>query len=194
MAKKGLILDSNKQSFMPITRGELVLDASGNPAFHSTQFVATESQPGLMSEEDKKLLNTINTETETVKVLTNTSNGIKWEEIPNEINYNPTEINLSTDWTPSGLILSGDKFQTGLYLIKIMSGNLLFSGITSVYVGETVEDEIVLHMGGIADESQGRIYAKIALNETADFGEIYLSTNKPQSAITNLSITMKKMI
>jgi hypothetical protein len=48
-----------------------------------------------------------------------------------------------------------------------MVGNLIFSGMASVFVGDiTVEDEIVLHMSGIpqvyADGSQGRIYAKIA--------------------------------
>ena len=45
-----------------------------------------------------------------------------------------------------------------------------------------------------ADGTQGRIYAKIAPSTTADYGEIYLATNVPQSAITNLSITMKKII
>ena len=62
----------------------------------------------------------------------------------------------------------------------------------------TTEDEIMLHMSGIpqvyADGTQGRIYAKIAPSTTADYGEIYLATNVPQSAITNLSITMKKII
>ena len=80
-----------------------------------------------------------------------------------------------------------------------MSGNLMFSGTASVVVGKiTTEDEIMLHMSGIpqvyADGTQGRIYAKIAPSTTADYGEIYLATNVPQSAITNLSITMKKII
>ena len=78
-------------------------------------------------------------------------------------------------------------------------GNLMFSGIASVVVGKiTTEDEIMLHMSGIpqvyADGTQGRIYAKIAPSATADYGELYLATNVPQSAITNLSITMKKII
>jgi hypothetical protein len=75
----------------------------------------------------------------------------------------------------------------------------MFSGMVSVVVGKiTVEDEIMLHMSGIsqhyADGTQGRIYAKIAPSETADYGEVFLATNVPQSAITNLSITMKKII
>jgi hypothetical protein len=44
------------------------------------------------------------------------------------------------------------------------------------------------------DGTQGRIYAKIAPSQNADYGEIYLATSVPQSAITNLSITMKKLL
>lgn len=52
MAKKVILKDDNIE-IMPITRGELVLDSSGQQAFHSSQFLATDSQPGLMSKEDK---------------------------------------------------------------------------------------------------------------------------------------------
>lgn len=116
------------------------------------------------------------------------------------LTFNPTSISLTNGWKASGFILNeSNGFATGLYVIKIMSGNLMFSGTASVVVGKiTVEDEIVLHMSGIpqvyADGTQGRIYAKIAPSETADYGEIFLATNVPQSAITNLSITMKKII
>lgn len=51
MAKTVILksLDENKREvrILPITRGELVLDSSGNPAFHSNEFLATESRPGL---------------------------------------------------------------------------------------------------------------------------------------------------
>ena len=123
-------------------------------------------------------------------------------EVPDEkvLTFNPTSISLTTGWKASGFILrESNGFQTGVYIIKIMSGNLMFSGTASVFVGKiTTEDEIMLHMSGIpqvyADGTQGRIYAKIAPSTTADYGEIYLATNVPQSAITNLSITMKKII
>lgn len=116
-----------------------------------------------------------------------------------EITFSPTEISLTTEWSRHGFILSSDKFSNGLYAIKITKDSLIFSGIVSVYVGKiTVEDEIILHMSGIPKiydgESQGRIYAKIAPSQTADYGEIYLATDVPESAITNLSITMKKII
>lgn len=166
MAKKVLLKDKNEE-LLPITRGELVLDSSGQQAFHSYQFLATDSQPGLMAASQT---------------------------------FSPTSISLTKEWTASGLILNEDKgFTSGLYAIKIMSGNLMFSGTVSVYVGKiTIEDEVVLHMSGIpqvyTDGTQGRIYAKIAPSETSDYGELYLATSIPQSEITNLSITMKKLL
>lgn len=59
MAKKVLLQDWNKNEILPITRGELILDSSGKEAFHSNEFLATTSQPGLMSEEDKIKLNSL---------------------------------------------------------------------------------------------------------------------------------------
>ena len=46
MAKKILLKDQN-DILIPVTRGELVLDSSGNQALHSSEFLATDSQPGL---------------------------------------------------------------------------------------------------------------------------------------------------
>lgn len=167
MANKVILKDSKDNEILPITRGELVLDSSGNPAFRSSQFLATDLQPGLIGASQV---------------------------------YNPTSISLTKDWKASGFILNTiNGFTSGLYLIKIQVGNLMFSGIASVVVGKiTTDDEIVLHMCGnpqvYTDGTQGRIFAKIAPNETGDWGEIYLATNVPQSSITNLSITMKKLL
>ena len=178
MAKKIILKDQNNIELMPITRGELILDSSGKQALRSTEFLATYSQPGLISKEDK----------------------IKIDNIGNIISWNPTNIDLNKDWKDSGFILNfNNGFQTGVYIIKITVGNLIFSGITSVFVGKiTTDDEIVLHMSGIpqvyTDGVQGRIYAKIAPSNSTDYGEIFLATNIPQSAITNLSITMKKIL
>ena len=102
-------------------------------------------------------------------------------------------------WAPTGFYLNDEKFSTGVYAIKITCGSLLFSGIASVYVGEiTTDDEIMLHMCGIPhqyeDGVQGRIYAKIAPSKAQNCGELYLATNVPQSNVTNLSITMRKII
>ena len=53
MAKKVILKDQDNVEILPITRGELVIDSSGKEAFHSNEFLATDSQPGLMSSEDK---------------------------------------------------------------------------------------------------------------------------------------------
>lgn len=130
--------------------------------------------------------------------------GNKFQTIIPESNpsNSPTNIELSDEkWTATGFILNEKNgFSNGLYAIKIMSGNLIFSGVASVYVGKiTVSDEIVLHMSGISqvfrDGTQGRIYAKIAPGKSDEnYGELFLSSNVSQSSITNLSITMKKII
>ena len=165
-----------------------------------------------MSKNDKACVDRItnNTITGTIEdyntgILTKTPNGIEWQQLPQSvfdsvIQYNPTSISLDTNWKATGFILSDTNgFQSGSYVIKIISGNLIFSGTASVYVGKiTTDDEILLHISGIpqkySDGTQGRIYAKIAPSQIADYGELYLATNVPQSAITNLSITMKKLI
>lgn len=59
MAKKVILKDLQNESIMPITRGELILDSSGNPAFNSNEFIATENHPGLLSKEDKLKLDNI---------------------------------------------------------------------------------------------------------------------------------------
>lgn len=58
MAKKVILKDHDNNEIMPITRGELILDSSGNEALHSNEFLATDTKPGLMSKEDKlRLIN-----------------------------------------------------------------------------------------------------------------------------------------
>lgn len=49
MAKKVFLKDQNNIEILPVTRGELVLDSSGQPALRSAEFLATDSQPGLTS-------------------------------------------------------------------------------------------------------------------------------------------------
>lgn len=75
MAKTVILksLDENKREvhILPITRGELVLDSSGNQAFHSNEFLATESQPGLtkINYVEVSTSNISNTPNESVKVI-----------------------------------------------------------------------------------------------------------------------------
>ena len=79
MAKKALLKDHNNVEILPITRGELILDSSGKKAFHSNEFLATDSQPGLMSKEDKiKIDNMVATKVAnkfTLKINSGTTEG-----------------------------------------------------------------------------------------------------------------------
>ena len=56
MAKIVLLQSQNKDNepinILPITRGELVLDSSGNQAFRSEEFLANDEQPGLFKYEN----------------------------------------------------------------------------------------------------------------------------------------------
>lgn len=75
MAKTVILksLDENQREvhILPITRGELVLDSSGNQAFHSDEFLATESQPGLtkINYVEVSTSNISDTPNESVKVI-----------------------------------------------------------------------------------------------------------------------------
>lgn len=78
MAKKAFLKDHDDIEILPITRGELVLDSSGNPAFSSNEFLATTSQPGLMSKEDKSKIDNLSSigelTDEKVKQIATTTN------------------------------------------------------------------------------------------------------------------------
>lgn len=59
MAKKVILQDSNNVHILPITRGELIVDSSGNQALRSKDFLVTTSQHGLMSASDKAALDRV---------------------------------------------------------------------------------------------------------------------------------------
>ena len=74
MAKKIILKDQTNTELMPITRGELIIDSSGNNAFHSNQFTATPDKAGLMSSGDKSKLDAFENSSEyiTQEVLSST--------------------------------------------------------------------------------------------------------------------------
>lgn len=53
---KGFIKDWSGNYILPITRGELVLDANGNAAFQSEQFLAKDGHPGLITAAERAML------------------------------------------------------------------------------------------------------------------------------------------
>lgn len=74
MAKKVLLKDSDNIELLPITRAELILDSEGKQAFRSAQLLATTDLPGLMSVNDKRIVQAaaiIKETTDEVSSLTN---------------------------------------------------------------------------------------------------------------------------
>lgn len=59
---KGFIKDWQDNIILPITRGELVLDANGNVAFSSEQFLAKDGHPGLVTAAERAMLHGVNSE------------------------------------------------------------------------------------------------------------------------------------
>lgn len=53
---KGFIKDWLGNTLLPITRGELILDKDGNAAFESTQFLAADGHPGLVTAAERAML------------------------------------------------------------------------------------------------------------------------------------------
>ncbi len=54
MGVRKAIIKKGGDTLIPVTRGEVVLDSKGNQALHSTEFVATTAEPGLITPEEKE--------------------------------------------------------------------------------------------------------------------------------------------
>lgn len=96
MAKKIILKDQTDTELMPITRGELIIDSSGNNAFHSDQFTATTDKAGLMSSGDKSKLDAFANSSEyiTQQTLDTTVSGLNTtlSNINNTLNDIDTRI------------------------------------------------------------------------------------------------------
>lgn len=79
MAKKAILKNQEGIEILPITRAELILDSQGNQAFRSESLLATDTDHGLMSSNDKKLLKQtviIQNKENEISVLIDTENSI----------------------------------------------------------------------------------------------------------------------
>lgn len=79
MAKKAILKNQEGIEILPITRAELILDSQGNQAFRSESLLATDTDHGLMSLNDKKLLKQtviIQNKENEISILTDTENSI----------------------------------------------------------------------------------------------------------------------
>lgn len=69
MARKAILKDQDGIEILPITRAELILDSEGKPAFRSASLLVTDTEPGLMSPDDKQILRN-------AVIIQNTTNNI----------------------------------------------------------------------------------------------------------------------
>ena len=166
MAQKVLLRDVNKNEILPITRGELVLDSSGKQALHSDEFLATTSQPGLMSKEDKYKIDNISIST--LEITDLLPNGKKIATVSvgstsynilapasydwNEVNNKPTNLSQFTDDVVAGkyLPLSGGTLTNSGGFLKInrTDGNPIiwyqYNGSNLGYIGFNTDAEAVV--------------------------------------------------
>ena len=151
MAKKVILKDHDNNEIMPITRGELVLDSSGNEALHSNEFLATDTKPGLMSAEDKN-----NFDKSSVAATTSTTYwgdsltvNIKGVEKTLTIPNKPTLADLTNNLTNLGNVNAGNVnqpvyFKNGVPIIT----NKLQADVTFYYSGNGAVDTTWELFGG----------------------------------------------
>ena len=56
MATRKAFIKKDQDIVLPYTRGELVLDSNGQEAFHSYDFVASRTKPGLITPDEKDVV------------------------------------------------------------------------------------------------------------------------------------------
>ena len=180
MAQKVLLRDVNKNEILPITRGELVLDSSGKQALHSDEFLATTSQPGLMSKEDKYKIDNISIST--LEITDLLPNGKKIATV----SVGSTSYNIlapaSYDWSevnnkPTHLSQFTDDILAGKYLP--LSGGVIKGSITfnNPNVGSPFSDAIILDAKTYGTANYSQIKFKNGSDVSERYGYIRLKSN-----------------
>lgn len=183
MAKKVILRDQNDNKILPITRGELILDSSGMQAFHSNEFLATDSQPGLMSVEDK----------------------IKIKNLSGGVDFNNEFVTLATNQTITGIktFTNQIKFSGEDYPHIAGNGNYLrfsYNGedAKSLLLGKTdlaTRDDNVLSLGN-TDSRWSNIYtysiniANSVLVNGKSLGDLAFKNSLSFSEITSKPTTL----
>lgn len=118
------------------------------------------------------------------------------------------DFSLSKNWKRYPLDLHVILHGSGTYIIQIMYGSVMYSGIFS-YVDRTdsdISEEILLNAGGTfyradVDGNEGILYAKIALPTTAlnnenIYPQLYLASSVPETNANSKisSIKFRKLI
>lgn len=188
MANKGFIKDWNGNQILPITRGELVLDKDGQPAFHSKDFLVdvNNNLPGLMSWEDKALLQGLTSGGSTsvgnlLQRITYINNGFKVNNFTANFYTEDDEGNL----TATPIILQGIKNQIDVNLYKEDSGsNYVNVGLHKIHKFDT-ETATSATIAGLIKSITYDEYGRLTAVSTGNLTEAELTG----VIITNATLT-----
>lgn len=162
---KGFIKDFYGNTLLPITRGELVLDANGNVALTSEQFLAGENgnKFGLITAAERAMLTTGTTGGGISDLYT------KLDHVNNGLQVNGQIVNfydaLGTK-TPINLVSSGD----GKINVSLGTDNTIVFGLSELTTSETSASQILKN---ITVDKYGRV--------TAVTGEALVSDDLPKT-------------
>lgn len=163
MAKKGFLKNDN-EIMLPITRGELVLDSSGQQAFHSVQFLANENRHGLMSKDDKINIKNIIEKTNDLdtNALNSAINSIKNEYLKSvKVDNNKLTITdqLNTETDFYNTIYTFESGTDGSFTVTKNGANP-----QTITVGGTLTDEKVIQKN-TTDNKEYRILLSNSNND-----------------------------
>lgn len=167
---KGFIKDIEGNYLLPITRGELVLDSYGKVALHSNEFLATETQPGLMSAAEKAMLSGSGSGQSLSDIYT------KLEYINNGLKFNNLPVNFyDSDGKATPITITPDS------TISInVNGNNVNLGLAALTTTETSVSQI---LKSITVDKYGRVTAVSGSTLTNDDIPETLSDKKLVNAV-----------
>lgn len=163
MTKKGFLKNDN-EIMLPITRGELVLDSSGQQAFHSGQFLANEDRHGLMSNEDKINIKNIiektnDLDTDALNLVINSIKDAYLKSVKVDNNKLTITDQSNTETNFYNTIYTFESGTDGSFTVKENGGNS-----QTITVGGTLTDEKV-GQKNITDNKEYRILLSNSNND-----------------------------
>lgn len=178
---KGFIKDYNGNPLLPITRGELVLDSQGTPAFRSSEFIAQapstgfDGLPGLITAAEKALINNLGDGSGTGTIFEIYSQLNELFKIG--INVNGTKLSFYNDdkqATPISFINNDNN------IVVTNNGNEIVLNLASKNYGKTVKN--------IVNKIEVDEFGRVTNVEGSDIlNNITINNGKVSASITDSS-------